>query len=51
MARRGILISSVILVALLVAIVLFIRYSPVVAQDTCLDGGGRWVEGRCETAP
>jgi len=36
-----------LIAAVLVAAVAYIRFSPTVAQDTCLDGGGAWHAGQC----
>lgn len=32
----------------LIGVLMFVRLSPWVAQDVCLDGGGAWRNGVCE---
>ncbi|MEO6224990.1 MAG: hypothetical protein ABIO80_03975, partial [Sphingomicrobium sp.] len=44
--RKGRLLALVVIVAA-IAFVAFIRVSPWVAQDACLDGGGAWHGGKC----
>ena len=34
-------------IAAVLATVAFVRCSPMVAQDACLDAGGAWHEGKC----
>ncbi|MEQ9152535.1 hypothetical protein [Parvibaculum sp.] len=36
-----------VLLAVLVALFSFIRFSPFMEQDNCLDGGGMWLDGEC----
>ncbi len=48
MKRKGGLIGLVIL-GVVMAVWLVAR-SDFVAQDSCLDSGGRWTDGQCEGA-
>jgi hypothetical protein len=32
----------------IIAAVAFVRFSPLVAQDACLDSGGAWRDGQCQ---
>lgn len=40
-------VAMVIALAIAIGGIAYIRLSPAVAQDACLDGGGRWEAGRC----
>lgn len=44
--RKGRLLALLVLVAAL-ALFAFVRLSPWVAQDACLDAGGAWHDGHC----
>lgn len=39
------------LLAVLVALFLFIFFIPFMGQDRCLDGGGMWLDGECIWPP
>ncbi|MBI1686024.1 hypothetical protein [Caulobacter hibisci] len=46
MTRVGRWILAALAIAVLAGVA-YIRWSPSVAQDVCLDGGGRWLDGAC----
>jgi hypothetical protein len=46
--RRAVAAIFLTIATLLAGVALLIRVSPVVAQDACLDDGGRWISGQCE---
>lgn len=48
MKRKGGIVGLVVL-GVLIAVWLIVR-SDFVAQDSCLDAGGRWNDGACEGA-
>lgn len=39
-------IVALVVVGLL-ALLAYIRLSPILAQDSCLDGGGMWLDAQC----
>lgn len=45
MRKRWIVVAAAAVAA--IGSVAYIRFSPVVAQDACLDAGGSWREGQC----
>lgn len=46
MSRHWIGVSAAVVLGL-AALAAYIRFSPAVAQDACLDGGGAWRSGEC----
>jgi hypothetical protein len=44
---RAIPLILIVILAVVAAGAAYIHWSPVVAQDVCLDGGGRWEAGHC----
>lgn len=44
---KGWITVGVLVLAGLLAVAAYIRLSPAIAQDACLDGGGAWRDGQC----
>lgn len=47
LSRRAILLVLMVILVVAAAGAAYIRWSPTIAQDVCLDGGGRWESGHC----
>ncbi len=48
--RRRVVSLLVLVATAAIGSVLFIRFSPLAARDTCLDAGERWAQGQCDSA-